>query len=264
MMIRRASIFVALLAFTAALAVPALAGAALTGAKVASTEAKVTTGSPTTPYLPDGQNEPALAMDANHPAVLAAGANDLVDSAPCQGSSCNLTPDIGISGVYFSFDSGATWTQPAYTGLTAQNGTTHVGPIHTLPGYFENGMSSHGDPALAFGPRPGPNGFSWSNGSRLYYANLAFPLSTAPGFAGASAAVVSRTDNVQAAAAGDQSAWMAPVIASKQNAALLTDKDDLWADNASSSPFFGNVYLCNVAFRSANFLPEPLIVDVSG
>jgi hypothetical protein len=256
MMVRRSAIFVALLASTAALAVPALASGA-------STEAKVTVGSPTTPYLPDGQNEPALAMDANHPAVLAAGANDLVDSSPCKGSSCDLTPDIGISGVYFSFDKGATWTQPAYTGLTAQNGTTHVGPIHTLPGYFEHGMSSHGDPALAFGPKPGPNGFSWSNGSRLYYANLAFPLSTAPGFAGASAAVVSRTDNVQAAAAGDQSAWMAPVIASKQNAALLTDKDDIWADNASSSPFFGKVYLCNVAFRSANFLPEPLIVDVS-
>ena len=260
-MIRRSAIFVALLASTAALSVPALAGAAPTGAK--ATEAKVTVGSPATPYLPDGQNEPALAMDANHPAVLAAGANDLVDSAPCKGSSCDLTPDIGISGVYFSFDSGATWTQPAYTGLTAQNGTTHIGPIHTLPGYFENGMSSHGDPALAFGPRPGPNGFSWSNGSRLYYANLAFPLSTAPGFAGFSAAVVSRTDNVQAAAAGVQSAWMAPVIASKQNAALLSDKDDMWADNASSSPFFGNVYLCNVAFRGTNSIPEPVVFDTS-
>jgi hypothetical protein len=225
----------------------------------------VTVGSPASPYLPNGSNEPALAMDANHTSVLAAGANDLVDSAPCQGSSCNLTPDIGISGVYFSFDSGTTWMQPTYQGLTAQDGTgTHVGPIHTLPGYFEHGMSSHGDPALAFGPRPGPNGFSWSNGSRLYYANLAFPLSTAPGFAGASAAVVSRSDNVQAAANGDASAWMAPVIASKQNAALLTDKDDIWADNASSSPFFGNVYLCNVAFRSVNELPQPLIVDVSG
>jgi hypothetical protein len=265
MMVRRAAIFVVLLASAAVLAVPALAGAASTGATVtvASTEAKVTVGSPPTPYLPNGSNEPALAMDANYPAVLAAGANDLVDSAPCQGSSCNLTPDIGISGVYFSFDGGGTWTQPTYTGLTAQNGSTHVGPIHTLPGYFEHGMSSHGDPALAFGPRPGPNGFSWSNGSRLYYANLAFPLSTAPGFAGASAAVVSRTDNVQAAAADDQSAWMDPVIASKQNAALLTDKDDIWADNASSSPFFGNVYLCNVAFRSTNSSPEPLIVDVS-
>jgi hypothetical protein len=255
-MVRRSALFVTLVALTAALAVPTVAGAA-------SSDSKVTVGSPPTPYLPNGSNEPALAMDANHPAVLAAGANDLVDSSPCQGSSCDLTPDIGISGVYFSFDSGATWTQPTYTGLTAQTGTTHVGPIHTLPGYFEHGMSSHGDPALAFGPKPGPNGFSWSNGSRLYYANLAFPLSTAPGFPGASAAVVSRTDHVRAAAAGIQSAWMAPVIASRQNAALLTDKDDIWADNASSSPFFGRVYLCNVAFRSANFLPEPLIVDVS-
>ena len=256
MMIRRSAIFVALLALAAALAVPALANGA-------STEAKVTVGSPPTPYLPDGSNEPALAMDASHPAVLAAGANDLVDSSPCKGSSCDLTPDIGISGVYFSFDSGATWTQPTYTGLTAQTGTTQVGPIHTLPGYFEHGMSSHGDPALAFGPKPGPNGFSWSNGSRLYYANLAFPLSSAPGFPGFSAAGVSRTDNPQAAAADVQSAWMDPVIVSKQNAALLSDKEDIWADNASSSPFFGNVYLCNVAFRGTNSKPEPVVFNTS-
>src|SRR4029453_2115895 len=218
-MIRRSAIFVALLAVAAVLAVPALASAF-------SAEGKGPGGTPPPPYLPKGSNEPAVAMDANHPAVLAAGANDLVDNAPCQGSSCDLTPDIGISGIFFPFDSGTTWTQPAYTGLTAQNGTTHVGPIHTLPNYFEHGLSSHGDPALAFGPRPGPNGFSWSNGSRLYYANLAFPLSTAPGAKGFSAAAVSRTDDVQAAAAGDQSAWMAPVIASKQNSALLTDKED--------------------------------------
>ncbi len=132
-MVRRSAMFVALLASTAILAVPTLASAA-------STEAKVTVGSPATPYLPNGSNEPALAMDANHPAVLAAGANDLVDNSPCRGSSCDLTPDSGISGVYFSLNSGATWTQPTYTGLTAQNGTTHVGPIHTLPNYFEHGM----------------------------------------------------------------------------------------------------------------------------
>src|SRR6266498_2797681 len=255
-MARRVGILVALLSLTAALTVPTLANAV-------SAESKVSVGSPPTPYLPNGVNEPALAMDANHPAVLAAGANDLVDNSPCKGSSCDLTPDIGISGIYFSFDSGGTWTHTTYTGLTAQNGTTHVGPIHTLPNYFENGMSSHGDPALAFGPKPGPNGFSWANGSRLYYANLAFPLSTSPGFKGASAAAVSRTDNVEAAAAGDQGAWMDPVIVSRQSSALLTDKEDIWADNASSSPFFGNVYVCNVAFRSSNFLPEPLIVDSS-
>lgn len=228
-----------------------------------SSDSKVSVGSPPTPYLPNSSNEPALAMDANHPAVLAAGANDLVDSSPCKGSSCDLTADIGISGIYFSFDSGGTWTQPTYTGLTAQNGTTHVGPIHTLPKYYEHGMSSHGDPALAFGPRPGPDGFSWANGSRLYYANLAFNLTTAAGFKGASAVAVSRTDNVQAAAAGDQDAWMDPVIVSRQNAALLSDKEDIWADNAASSPFFGNVYVCNVAFRSIGGAPEPIMVSSS-
>ena len=255
-MASRTVILVGLVSLTAALSLP-------TPASAVSAESKVTVGSPATPYLPNGSNEPALAMDASNPAVLAAGANDLVDSSPCKGSNCDLTPDIGISGVYFSFDSGATWTQPTYTGLTAQNGTTHIGDIHTLPNYFEHGMSSHGDPALAFGPNPGPNGFSWSNGSRLYYANLAFNLSTSSGFKGTSAAAVSRTDNVQAAAAGDQSAWMNPVIVSRQSSALLTDKEDIWADNASSSRFFGNVYVCNVAFRSSNFLPEPLIVDSS-
>jgi hypothetical protein len=235
-----------------------------TPAGALSADSKVSVGSPPTPYLPNSSNEPALAMDPIQPAVLAVGANDLVDSSPCKGSSCDLTPGIGISGVYFSFDSGTTWTQPTYpNGLTAQNGTTHVGPIHTLPGYFEHGMSSHGDPALAFGPKPGPHGFSWANGSRLYYANLAFNLSTSPGFNGASAAVVSRTDDVQAAAGGSPSAWMDPVIVSRQNSALLTDKEDIWADNAASSPFFGNAYVCNVAFRSIGGAPEPVMVAAS-
>jgi hypothetical protein len=253
---RRFVILVALVSVIAALAVP-------TPGNAVSAESKVSVGSPATPYLPNGVNEPALAMDANHPAVLAAGANDLVDNSPCKGSSCDLTPDIGISGIYFSFDSGGTWTQPTYTGLTAQNGTTHIGDIHTLPNYLENGMSSHGDPALAFGPKPGPGGFSWANGSRLYYANLAFPLTGQTPFTGGSAAVVSRTDNVAAAAAGDQSAWMDPVIVSRQNAALFTDKEDIWADNAASSRFFGNVYLCNTAFRSISGPPEPIVLSAS-
>jgi hypothetical protein len=253
---RRFAILVTLLSLTAALTVPTFAHAV-------SAESKVSVGSPPTPYLPNGVNEPALAMDANHPAVLAAGANDLVDNSPCQGSNCDLTADIGISGIYFSFDSGGTWTQPTYTGLTAQNGTTHVGDIHTLPNYFENGMSSHGDPALAFGPKPGPGGFSWDNGSRLYYANLAFALTGQTPFTGGSAAVVSRTDNVAAAAANDQSAWMDPVIVSRQNAALFTDKEDIWADNAASSRFFGNVYICNTAFRSLGGPPQPIVLSAS-
>ena len=245
------------LAVAAALAVPALASAQ-------TSDAKVSVAGPPTPYLPNSVNEPALAVDAGHPGVLAAGANDLVDSSPCNGSSCDLTPDIGISGIYLSLDEGSTWTQPTYTGLTGAGGTNHVGPIHTLPWYYENGMSSHGDPALTFGPRPDANGsFSWANGSRLYYANLAFPIPGRAPFTGASAAVVSRTDNVAGAAAGDKNAWLSPVVVTRQNSALVSDKEDIWADNAASSHFFGNVYVCNTAFRSVGGSAEPIVLSAS-
>jgi hypothetical protein len=255
----RRIVLVLLVAVTAALVLPTLAYAQ-------TPEAKVSVAGPTTPYLPNAVNEPALAIDANTPTVLAAGANDLVDSAPCNGSSCDLTPDIGISGIYFSLNEGASWVQPTYTGLTARSGTPQVGPINTLPWYFENGMSSHGDPALAFGPQPGPGGFSWANGSRLYYANLAFPIPGRAPFNGGSAVAVSRTDNAAAAAAGGVSgkaAWMPPVVVSKQSAATFSDKEDIWADNAATSRFFGNVYVCNVAFRSIGGAPEPVVVSAS-
>jgi len=252
----RRSVLVLLVAVTAAFVLPTLAHAQ-------TPEAKVSVAGPTTPYLPNAVNEPALAIDANHPMVLAAGANDLVDSAPCDGSSCDLTPDIGISGIYFSLNEGASWVQPTYTGLTARSGTPQAGPIHTLPWYYENGMSSHGDPALAFGPQPGPGGFSWANGSRLYYANLAFPIAGRAPFKGGSAVAVSRTDDAVAAAGGDKDAWMPPVVVTKQSAATFSDKEDIWADNAASSPHFGNVYVCNVAFRSIGGAPEPVVFSRS-
>jgi hypothetical protein len=230
----------------------------------------VTVGSPPKPFPQNKQNEPALAVDANHPNILAAGSNDEIDLAPCAGSSCPFTLGVGVSGIYFSFNSGTSWMQPTYTGWSARTGTPGVGPIGTLPNYYENGLVSGGDPALAFGPRPGPDGtFSWANGSRLYYANLTSNFSTIrsdESFKGFEAVTVSRTDDVAAAAAGKNSAWMAPVIVSKQNSTLFSDKEQIWADNAASSPFFGHAYICNVAFRSqekGRAVPAPLEVATS-
>src|SRR5437773_5569110 len=175
----------AVAALTAALTAVLLA---VTGAPAfaVSGEALVTTGSPTGPFAQNKQNEPAVAVDANHPNVLVAGANEEIDVEACNAgtdNTCPFTPGIGTSGVYFSFDAGHSWTQPTYTGLTARNclgapGDSDppcqpvVGNIGTLPWYSENGLVSDGDPGVAFGPVPGPNGFDWRNGSRLYYSNL--------------------------------------------------------------------------------------------
>ena len=133
-------------------------------------DVRVTVGSPSGPFSANKQNEPAVAVDQAHPNVLAAGSNDNIDMESCNAGSdltCPFTGGVGVSGIYFSFDSGANWTQPTYTGLSARGCTgavgeadpdcvPQVGPIGTLPNYYEKGLKSDGDPAVAFGPAPGP------------------------------------------------------------------------------------------------------------
>jgi hypothetical protein len=260
---KRVGALVALLCLLGGVAVPALAG---------SGDAKVSVGSPQNQFPRNKQNEPglALAQNAADPRILVAGANEESDLEPCPRKAptedirCPFTAGVGVSGVYFSFDAGDSWTQPTYSGWTARSGTPHLGPIGTLPRYYESGLVADGDPALAFGPAPGDDGFSWDNGARLYYANLTsnFPGKTT--FNAQEAIAVSRTDDVNAAAQGKKSAWMAPVLASRQlKANIFSDKESIWADNAASSKFFGNVYACWTRFVEPQEKIAPIVISHS-
>jgi hypothetical protein len=258
-----------LLGVLAVLAILAMLSIALP-VSASSGDTLVTTGSPSTPFPQNKQNEAGLAVDAHSTTVLAAGSNDELDLAPCVGSSCPFTPGVGVSGIYFSFDNGHSWTQPTYTGWSARTGTPKVGPIGTLPWYYERGLVSDGDPSLAIGPRMDARGhFSWANGSRLYYSNLTSNFSTVRSdqtFKGFEAIAVSRTDNLQTAAAGSKSAWMPPVIVSSRlSAVTFSDKENIWADNAASSRYFGNAYICWTSFRGVGLgsSPEPVVISRS-
>jgi hypothetical protein len=263
-------------------AVAALLVAPVGSAHALNADTLVTVGSPSSPFSANKQNEPAVAVDANHPTVLAAGANDNIDMEACNAgldNDCPFTEGVGVSGVSFSFDSGTTWFQPTFTGWSARNCTgavgdadppcePQVGPIGTLPGYFETGLVSDGDPAVAFGPVYANGEFSWANGSRLYYANLTSNFPGRQAFKGFEAIAVSRIDSpastgLTQAIVSDQANWRAPVVVSKQNSALFSDKEQVWADNAESSSFFGNTYICSAAFRGVPGTSQPLVVATS-
>jgi hypothetical protein len=254
-------------------------------------ESEVTVGSNDNIFSQNKQNEPAVAIDPAHPWLVAAGANDNIDMEACNAgtdNTCPFTTDVGGSGIQFSFNSGDSWVQPTYTGLTARDClgvvgdgdppcVAHPGPIGTLPHYDDLGMVSDGDPAVVFGPVPDADGeFSWSNGSRLYYANLASAstVSEVPPFRGFEAIAVSRmdvpasVDTVPEASAlvADEGSWADPVVVSKQSSTTFSDKEQIWADQNEDSPFFGNAYVCWAGFRSlsgGNAAPTPLIVGVS-
>ena len=259
-----------LLVAVVATLIGSIASATPTGA-APGPDTEVTVDSNDGIFSQNKQNEPAVAINPIQSNIVAAGANDNIDMEACNAgtdNTCPFTPDVGGSGIYFSFDGGISWDQPTYTGTSARDClgaigdsdppcTPEEGPIGTLPRYDEVGLVSDGDPALAWGPRPGAGGFSWSNGARLYYANLTSNHSAAgiESFKGVEAIFVSRTDDVAGAASGDNNAWKRPVRVSKQSSATFADKEQIWADNAESSPFFGNVYVCWANFTGNGAAP---------
>jgi hypothetical protein len=221
-------------------------------------------GQPAVDAFPQNkQNEPSIALDPLT-GVLVAGSNDEIDEPLCTGAgtssspgSCRFAPNVGVSGVYFSTTNGQIWTQPSFTESAAGIGSCQGRTIHTLPGYCDENLESFGDPALAVGPAMGTDGrFSWSNGSVVYYGNLAFPNGAA-----SPVVTVSRSRD-------DGASWQAPAVASSTtNPVDFNDKDYVWADGNPKSPFFGTVYASWTLFQgagrfgsSSTFSPEPIVV----
>ena len=198
------------------------------------------------------QNEPTIAMNPLAPAHLIAGSNDEQDQPPCgpgpvrgqdaEDSDGSVVPGVGTDGIYPSADGGTTWT--------------NRGLIDDQPSWSAAGVVSGGDPVMASGPRPGPGGFSWSNGARVYYASLA----TVVGAKGFEYIIVSYSDD-------DGATWSPPVIGtSKTSAADFNDKNWISVDDSPTSPFFGRLYLTWTEFRSATATgngSEPVMVAVS-
>src|SRR5690348_3046186 len=134
---------------TTSLAAATFCFVGVAGAVATSGGVLVSTGSPVGPFSQNKQNEPAVAIDAHQPGVMAAGANDEIDMEACAAgdpTTCPFTPGVGVSGVYFSFNGGGSWVQPTYTGLSARSCTgpaacaASFGAIGTLPWYYEAGI----------------------------------------------------------------------------------------------------------------------------
>ena len=220
----------------------------------------VSVGSPPRPFSQNKQNEPALAVDANHPNVLVAGANDEIDMEACNAgadNTCPFTPGVGVSGVYFSFDSGddldaADVHRPDRARLPGR-GRCRRSRLHAARrrrsarcrGTPRTGWSPTATRPSRSDPRPGPAASAGRNGSRLYYANLTVePRRHALGAGVQGLRGDRRLAHRRPARrrGGDKNAWCMGAldarrcVISRQSSTTFSDKEQIWADNAVLEP----------------------------
>ena len=150
-------------------------------------DAQVTVGSPTSPFSQNKQNEPAIAVDANHPEhPRRRGERQHRHGGVQRRRRHDLPVHAGRRrlGRLLLVRQRTTWTQPTYTGLTARDCLGVVGELRSGL-HCDDRPDRHAAVVRRERPRlrrrPGgrvrpaartPAAFSWANGSRLYYANL--------------------------------------------------------------------------------------------
>jgi hypothetical protein len=244
---RRSPVFRLTVVSIASLAIVAIASGLSQATSVTVT--KVSPGTAGVTHFPQNkQNESPMAVNPVDPSNAITGANDEIEEPDCTpatggASSCPFSPTVDTSGVYVTTNGGGSWSQ------------------QILHWFSAAGLTSDGDPVVAFGPNPdGTGGFSYSNGARAYFGSLAGSPSFGPAH---ELLAVSRSDNKGAT-------WSSPVLATnKLNPVQFNDKISIWADANPSSPFFGRVYVGwtlftgnpNLSFGKSNtFSPEPIVV----
>ena len=150
--------------------------------------------------------------------------------------------------------------------------TPHAGPIGTLPWYAENGLVSDGDPAVAFGPRPGPRRLQLGQrlAAVLREPDLQRRARRAPSRRSrASRRSPSRAPTTRRPPRPATQARRVDAAGAHQQAVARRrspTRSRSGPTTPSSSPFFGTVYVCWASFRGqekGNAAPAPLIVAVS-
>ncbi len=203
-----------------------------------------------TPFPQNKQNEPAIAQNPTNSMNLIAGSNDEIDLPVCTASGCPFVGNVGLSGVYVSWDGGGSWSQfsaPAGGDNTASfNGTR----IHTLPGFRKlalqlgiTNLASDGDPSIAF-----------SLDGTAYYGSLA-------GVRG----IATNSELLTVSRSGDGGkTWSDPVLATDRTSPVdFNDKIDIWVDRSSTSPFKGTIYVSWTLFQGGPGRAEPIMLSRS-
>ena len=191
------------------------------------------------------QNEPSIAVNPLNSLNLIAGANDEQAEPPCEDlngngvlnglAECPFADNIGTSGLYTSTNGGKTWTDL---------GLLDTVSAAALAGWAGLGMFSAGDPAVAF-----------DASGNAYYANLAFPRTPASpkleqtGLT-ADIVVAKATFDTESGTTGLLSTDWVPVRVTSGNPVRFDDKENIWVDTSSTSPFLGNVYVSWSMFTS--------------
>jgi len=162
------------------------------------------------------QNEPTVAVNPTNPSLMTAGANDYC-TVPTTG-------DVW-AGFYYSSDRGQTWTDSLAPGYSTDTSTAgQLSPAFGL-------VNAAGDPVQ-----------SWDNFGHLYYGYIAFNRSRP---ANASLFVARYTWQ-----AGPRPQYEFTTLVQRGTPSPIfkghfEDKIGIEVDRGASSPFAGNVYVCD-------------------